>query len=326
MRILSRGDVRILLPMDECIEVIDNAMRTISSGAALIPSRSVMRIPVAHKAMLGYMPSYLKQSECFGAKLITVFPSNKQNSHQSHSGVIVLFESKNGQPQAIIHAGEITAIRTAAASAVATRILAREDASQLTILGNGEQGHQHLIAMSAVRCITHVRVWGRSFSSAKQFATQFSKRYGINIEAIEDIEIAVKSADIICTTTSSCKPILKGNWLAPGTHLNAVGASLAKQAEVDVETVKRSHFYVDYRPFAQEQAGEYLNALAAGAINEEHIIGEIGEVLLGKVKGRTSLDEITLYKSLGVATQDLAASLYVYEKAIAQNTGQQVDF
>ncbi len=326
MWILSREDVITLLPMDECIDVISKAMRATSSGDVFLPSRTAMSVPFAHNAMLGYMPGYLKQPVCFGAKLITVFPLNKQNGHQSHSGVIVLFEPETGQTQAIIHAGEITAIRTAAASAVATQMLAREDASHLTILGNGEQGHQHLIAMSEIRNITHVRIWGRSFSHAQQFATQFSKQYGIDIEAIEDIEIAVKSADIICTTTSSCKPLLKGSWLAQGTHINAVGASLADQAEVDIEAVKRSRFYVDYKPLAKEQAGEYLNALAANTINEEHMIGEIGEVLLGKVKGRTSSNEITLYKSLGVATQDLAASIYVYEKAIHQNIGWQVDF
>lgn len=326
MLILNKEDVRKLLPMDECICEMDKAMQATSAGDALIPSRSAIRIPVAHNVMLGYMPGYLKQPECFGAKLITVLPTNKQNGYESHSGVIILFEPENGQPKAMIDAGEITAIRTAAASAVATGVLARDDAHRLTILGYGEQAYRHLIALCKIRNIDEVRVWGRSFDKAKDFARLYSKQCGINIEATKDIEIAVKSADIICTTTASSEPILKGNWLTAGVHLNAVGASLANQAEIDVEAVKCSRFYVDYRPSAIEQAGEYLNALAVNAIKENHIVGEIGEVLMGKVAGRASSDQITLYKSLGVATQDLAASHYVYEKAINSGLGQQVDF
>lgn len=326
MRILNRENVKGLLPMDECINVIDHAMRATSSGKGVIPSRTAIKIPGLQNAILGYMPGYLEQPKCFGAKLITVCPSNKHNGLQSHAGVIVLFEPEYGQPQAVIHAGEVTAIRTAAASAVATRALARKDAGDLTIIGTGEQARQHLVAMCEIRRITHVRIWGRSDHKARQFAMQYSSQYDIPVEAVEDIEGAVKSADIVCTTTSSHEPILHGRWLAPGMHLNLVGASLANQAEVDVETVRRSRFYVDYRPAATEQAGEYLNAVAANAVGTEHIIGEIGEVLQGKVKGRVSADEITLYKSLGVATQDLAAALHVYRKAVAQEIGQQVDF
>lgn len=331
LRIINQLQVRELLPMGECIELIANAMAASSRGDAIQPLRWIMDLPGVDNACWGTMSCYLAAQEsigpeCFGIKVASVFPENFNVGLQSHQGMVILFEREHGQPQALFHGGEITAIRTGAASAVATRVLSREDSHRLAILGYGEQAGIHLAAMTKVRDIDEVRVWGRSPERAKQFADKFSKQFNVNILVANTVEDAVKHADIVCTTTASLTPILQGEWIQPGTHLNVVGSSVSQFREVDVEAVVRSRFYVDFKPMTLVEGGEYLVAIKENAIDESHIVGEVGDVLLGNLVGRQNNTEITMYKSLGMPVQDLASALFMFNKAEKNDVGVVVDF
>jgi ornithine cyclodeaminase/alanine dehydrogenase-like protein (mu-crystallin family) len=237
----------------------------------------------------------------------------------------MLFETKHGQLLAIVDASEITAIRTAAVSGVATRVLAREDASDLTIMGSGIQAQSHLSAMLVARNIKRVRIWSRDVDHAKAFAKRESRRHDIEIEAIADAQRSVEDADIICTTTSAPKPILHGAWLRAGAHINAVGSSVPFTRELDTDAMIKSKLFVDRRESTLNEAGDFLIPKKEGAIDDDHIKGEIGEVLLGKVSGRHSTDEITLFKSLGLAVEDVASAHHAYTKALQRNVGLAVE-
>ena len=323
IRILRGPEIKALLPMDACIALMRRTMIAVSEGRARIPLRSV--VPVTN-GFMGVMPGALAEPDCFGLKLLSLFPGNPAAGLSSHLGLVLLFEPEHGRPVAMMDAAEITAIRTAAASGLATDLLARADAGDLAILGAGEQAHSHLEAMLAVRPIRRVRVWSRTAAHAEAFAASQGAKWDIPIEAVADPEAAVTGADLVCTVSASREPILKGAWIAPGAHLNVVGASRAEAVEIDTEAVVRSRFFVDYRPSTLAEAGEYLRAVAAGAIGEDHIQAEIGEVASGAKPGRGSPAEITLYKSLGIAAQDLAAAHFLLDAARAAGVGQTVEF
>jgi ornithine cyclodeaminase/alanine dehydrogenase-like protein (mu-crystallin family) len=240
--------------------------------------------------------------------------------------LVLLFEAEHGQPVALLDAAEITAIRTAAASGLATRLLAQEQAGDLALLGAGEQARSHLEAMLSVRALHRIRVWARDPAKAKLFAVAEGARHRISVETSATVREAVAGADIICTTTKAREPILQGDWLSPGVHLNVVGSSIAGAAEIDIPAVVKTRFFVDCRNSTVNEGGEYLRALRAGAITAEHILGEIGEVASGAKVGRCSPLDMTLYKSLGIAPQDLAAAHHVLAKARAAGVGQIIDF
>jgi ornithine cyclodeaminase/alanine dehydrogenase-like protein (mu-crystallin family) len=299
-------------------------MIELSEGRALAPLRSVMAMAAA-RGLFGTMPGYLADPECFGVKLVSVMPRNEPSRYSSHTGLVLLFEPEGGCPVAIIDAAAITAIRTAAASGLATRLLARPDAGDLAILGAGEQAHRHLEAMLAVRPLRRIRIWARDRAKAAAFARSAGARHGIEIEASGSVLAAVGGADIICTLTKASEPILLGDWISSGAHLNVVGSSIPSAAEIDTAAVVRSRFFVDSRDSTVNEGGEYLRALQSGAITAAHIAGEIGEVANATRPGRTSRDEVTLYKSLGVAPQDLAAAHYVLDQARAAGIGQLIE-
>jgi ornithine cyclodeaminase len=276
--------------------------------------------------MMGNMPGYLGEPECFGVKLVSIIPRNKPPQYSSHLGLVLLFEVEHGQPVALLDAAEITAIRTAAVSGLATRLLARPDASSLTILGAGEQAGSHLAAMLAVRKLRRIRVWARDGEKAAAFAKSEGAKHGVTIEVADTVKNAVAQADIICTVTKAREPILLGEWIEPGTHLNVVGSSVATTAEIDTPAVVNSRYFVDYRASTIAEGGDYLRALRAGAITPEHILAEIGEVASGSKPGRTAPTDVTLYKSLGIAPQDLASAHYVLQKARERRVGQVIDF
>jgi ornithine cyclodeaminase len=324
IRILRAADVKALLPMVECIEVMHRTMMAVSAGRVVLPLRSVLVMP-GDLGMMGNMPGYLGEPECFGVKLISLIPRNKPPHHSSHLGLVLLFEVEHGQPVALLDGAEITAIRTAAASALATRLLARPDACDLAVLGAGEQARSHLESMLAVRKLRRIRIWARQREKAAAFAQSEGAKHGITIEIATTPQEAVTGADIICTVTKSPEPILNGEWLTPGAHLNVVGSSVATTAEIDTIAVVRSQFFVDYRSSTITEAGEYLRALRAGLITPEHIRAEIGEVANGSKVGRTSAQEITLYKSLGIAPQDLAAAHFVLQQARKRGVGQVIE-
>jgi len=324
IRILRGEDVKALLTMEACIDLMQTTMIAVSEGRARLPLRSLLS--VSNGGAMGNMSGYLAQPECFGVKLVSMFPGNVAAGYSSHLGLVLLFEPEHGRPVALLDAAEITAIRTAAVSGLATRLLARQDAGDLAILGAGEQARSHLEAMLAVRPIRRVRVWSRTPENAEAFAAAESARHGLTIEVLADPRDAVAGADIICTVSKAREPILLGDWIAPGAHLNVVGSSIAQAAEIDTDTVVKSRFFVDYRDSTINEAGEYLRALKAGAITADHILGEIGEVANGTKIGRRGPGDITLYKSLGVAAEDLASAHYILEQARAKGVGQTVEF
>ena len=226
----------------------------------------------------------------------------------------------------VLDATSITGIRTAAVSGFATRLLAREDAGDLAILGSGVQARTHLEAMRCVRRIRRVRVWSRSADNARVFAAGESKRQGIPIDVAAGAREAVAGADLICTATSAREPILRGDWISPGAHINAVGSSIPAARELDTDAVRRSRLYADRRESLENEGGDFLLAKKEGAVGDDHIVGEIGEVAIGKVPGRRSKDEITLFKSLGLAVEDVASAKHIYEKARASGAGRTIEF
>lgn len=318
--IVNQAEVRRLLPMDECMDVMTEALSALARGEAILPLRPVMRLPEKVGA-LGLMPSYLANIKAMGLKAISVFPGNHGTKYDSHQGAVLLFEATHGQLLSLMDATSITAIRTAAVSGVATRLLARVAAKSLAILGSGVQARTHLAAMIEARGVTSVRVWSRNADHARHFAERESKRHGIAGSSFATVQETVTGADIICTTTAAPEPILKGEWIAPGTHINAVGSSVPFTRELDTAAVKGARLYVDRRESTLNEAGDFLFAKQEGAIDDNHIVGEIGEILLGTVEGRRTADEITLFKSLGLGIEDLAAANHVYRKAVETGAG-----
>ena len=317
--VLSHADVVRLLPMEACIEVMADALRTTSKGGAVLPLRSVVWMPDRH-GMIGLMPGFLDHPTSLGLKVVSIFPGNHGTGFDSHQGVVMLFDTRHGSPQAIIDASSITAIRTAAVSGVATRALARDDAGDLAILGSGVQAATHLDAMRAVRKLRRVRVWSRNQANAQRFA----EKCPVPVEVMATVRAAVDGADIICTTTAAREPVLEGAWLAPGAHVNAVGACFAATRELDTAAVARARLVVDRRESTVNESGDYLLALRDGAITETHILGELGDLLLGRFTARTGPGDITLFKSLGIAIEDLAAAHYIYTQAVARGGGVSV--
>jgi ornithine cyclodeaminase/alanine dehydrogenase-like protein (mu-crystallin family) len=325
IRVLRGAEVGKLLPMRECVDLMAKTMIAVSEGRVVLPLRSVMPMP-GDLGMLGNMPGYIADPECFGVKLVSLIPRNKPPEHSSHLGLVLLFEPEHGCPVALVDAAAITAIRTAAASGLATRLLARPEAADLALLGAGEQAQSHLEAMLCVRPLERIRVWARDAGKARRFAAIEGAKYGVVIETAATVKDAVQDADIICTLTKARDPILEGAWVASGAHLNVVGSSIAAAAEIDTEAVVRARFFVDCRNSTVNEGGEYLRALKAGAISPAHILAEIGEVANGSKAGRLSASDVTLYKSLGVAPQDLASTHYVWKRACAAGIGQVIDF
>ena len=260
------------------------------------------------------MPGALGATKPFGAKLISIFPENAAQGMQSHQGVIVLFEPDTGTPVCVVHAGEVTAIRTAAASAVATDALARKDAKHLAILGTGEQAATHARAIAKVRELESITIWGRSPERAHALAEQMHAELNLPVTALPTAQQAVADADILCTVTSAAEPILKGEWVQPGAHINVVGSSHAGPAEIDNALVARARFFADSREGVLNQGAEFLRAKQVGLIDDTHILAEIGQVLAGTAEGRRSPHEITIYKSLGHIVQDLASAWWLYSQ------------
>ena len=313
MRVIDREEIARRLTYEACIPLMREAMISFSDGRTRQLLRAI--IPLAAGRMFGVMPGALGEDAAFGAKLISVYPENFSRGRQSHQGLVVLFEPATGEPVCILHAGEITAIRTAAASAAATAALARPEARHLAILGYGEQAATHARALTRVRSIEKAGVWGRSPQRAAAFCERMQAELGLPFASAPDPEALVANSDIVCTVTAAQEPVLKGAWVQPGTHVNVVGSGVAGPAEIDTALVVRSRFIVDSREGVLKQGAEFLRARAAGAIDDSHIIAEIGEVFAGKIPGRQSPAEVTIYKSLGHVVQDLACAWALYTGA-----------
>jgi len=323
IRFISGGDLHRILTYPACIDVVRKAMVETSRRNVSLPLRHGMHLP-GGRGMFGMMYGYLGQPESFGIKLVSLFPGNVAAGLSSHLGLVILYEGKHGKPVAIMDGSVVTAIRTAAASAVATDALARRDASTLAILGTGEQAESHLHAIPVVRPISRIRVWGRNPDHVNRFIDTHGKNTQAAMVPADSVSAAIADADIVCAVTSSPTPILFGKDVRPGTHVNLVGSSFPDRAEADTDLVVRSRYFIDYRESTLAQAGEFLKAKAEGAVTDGHIVGEIGQVLAGNVTGRQTPEEITVYKSLGIAAQDLAAASYVLEVARREGAGQEV--
>src|SRR6185312_2927057 len=312
MRFIDREEVATRLTYDVCLPIVREAMIAFSNGETRQLLRSM--IPLSEGRFFGVMPGAMGAHAPFGAKLISVFQENFARGIQSHQGLIILFDPETGAPICVVDAGEVTAIRTAAASALATDALARKDAHRMFVLGYGEQAAAHMRAMLHVRKLDSITVWGRSAERARAFAERMQPQLGITVRTAASVREAVAEADIICTVTAAAEPILKGAWVRPGTHVNVVGSSHAGPAEVDSDLVVRSRFIADSREGVLQQGAEFLRARAAGLIGDGHIVAEIGQVLAGDVEGRRSEEEITVYKSLGHVVQDLASAWALYKQ------------
>lgn len=324
VRVISQTDVHRLLPIGECVELMASTLRALARGDASQPLRSILWLP-DRSGLLGTMPAYLGTPRVVGVKVITVMPGNHGTPLDSHQGAVLLFEADRGVLLAIVDATSITTIRTAAVSAAATDALARRAATNVAILGSGVQARAHLEAMRVVRPIERARVWSRSYESAQGFAKREEARLGLPVEPVRSAREAVEGADIICVATSAREPVLEVGWIAPGTHVNAVGACVPSSRELDTATVARSRVIVDRLESALHEAGDILIPIQEGAIGANHIAGEIGDVLLDRVEGRRTEREITLFKSVGLAVEDLAAAHRVHANAVAGRAGTLVD-
>lgn len=324
--ILNHSEVEELMPVRECIPVMEDALAGLARGEAHQPLRMIIQPPGATGDM-ALMPSYRAgERAAYGLKAVCFFAGNPPRGLDSHQGGVMLFSAETGELLALMNASAITAIRTAAVSGVATRLLARKDASELAIIGSGVQARAHLEAMSCVRSIKRARVASLTLDHARRFVARLAPRYSFPIEPVESVEAAVRGADLIVTATTANQPILKREWIADGAHLNVVGSSIPTTREVDTSTMAAASLFVDRRESTLNEGGDYLFAMREGAIGPDHIRGEIGELLIGKHPARTSPEEITLFKSLGLAIEDLASAAFLYRKATENQAGSWVEF
>jgi ornithine cyclodeaminase len=306
------AEVEELLDYPGCIEAVRRAMIALSSGERPQPLRQIFT--VGDHEMFGTMPGELQALSTFGAKLVSVFGDPQRPGRSRHQGVVVAYDAKTGAVSCIADAEPITQIRTGCASAVATDALARHGSEVLAIFGTGIQAEAHLRAVPLVRPFREILLWGRSAERTKAFAERMSEELGRTIVPVLDGEEAASRADVICTVTSSPEPVLLGEWVKPGTHINLVGSSYAGPVEVDTELVEKARYIADYRAGVLAQSAELAIAREAGVVDDTHVVGEIGEVLSGTIPGRESESQITIYKSLGHVVQDLASATYLNER------------
>jgi ornithine cyclodeaminase len=338
--VLTHADVERLLPMDQCISVMEEALAALARGEADQPLRTIFK-PDRVKGVLAMMPAFLgaetaaplptrgllpRHAPMFGLKAICVFPGNAAIGKDAHQGGVFLFDGTTGEPLALVNASAITAIRTAAVSGLATRALSREDACELAIIGAGVQARTHLSAMACVRSIKRARITSGRFASAQEFAKEMQPQFPFPVEPVETAETAVRGADLIVTATTARAPVVQREWISPGTHINAIGTFSPNAREIDTATMAAATLFVDRRESGLNEAGDYLLAAKEGAFGPDHIRAELGEVLIKTRPGRASRDEITVFKSLGIAIEDLAAAAYVYRKAQRETAGTWVEF
>jgi ornithine cyclodeaminase len=324
--LLGHEEVVALLPMSECVALMREALVSRAEGLFHQPLRTIVRPPDA-AGVLGLMPAYSSGARAaFGLKAICVFNGNAARGLDSHQGAVLLFSAETGELLAVVNASAVTAVRTAAVSGVATEALSRKEAGDLCVIGAGVQARSHVEAMSHVREIRRCRVASRSVERARKLADELSGSYEFPVEAAETIEDAMRCADLIVTATNSAESIVRREWVSEGAHINAVGSCTPNTRELDAATVAASSMFVDSVESTLNEAGDYIRAALEGVVAPAHIRAELGEVLRGTKRGRTSEDEITLFKSLGLAVEDLAAAEYLYRKAKETGAGAWIHF
>jgi len=318
--ILSEHDVRELLDMQSCVAAMEDVLARLARGELINPLRTVMRSP-GPALGLGLMPAYAGGDvPVFSLKEIVVAPANSEQGLDPHQGSVLLHDGVTGQLTAVLNASPITEIRTAAVSAVATKLLARPGSRTVAVLGSGVQGRSHVHAMQTVLHDPIIRIWSRRPAHAEALALE---THSLVAESVEE---ALDGADIVCTTTAAHEPILRLAWLAPGTHVNAAGASVRGARELDAETVASGSLFVDRRESVLNESDEYLAAVEEAGIGPEHMRAELGELLVGAHPGRERDDELTLFKSHGIGVEDLAAAQLCVARARERGVGTEVDF
>ncbi len=323
---LNHDDVGKLLTPEAALEAVEAAHRDLAAGAAFQPLRRA-EFPPGSPGFLGLMPGALGGSHpALGVKALAIFPRNRDRGLASHQGALLLFSPETGEPEALIDADAVTAIRTAAASALATRLLARPDAGDLAILGAGVQARTHLAALSRVRPLRRVRAWSPHPERVRAFAESAAEDAPVPVEPASSPEAAARGADLLVTVTASREPVLLGGWVAPGAHVNAVGACIPSMREIDSDLAARASIFTDVRESALAEAGDLLIPIREGRLPADPIRAELGALLTGAHPGRTSPDETTLYESLGVAIQDLAVGRFLVGAATAAGVGTRVAF
>jgi alanine dehydrogenase len=322
--ILTRTDVQQVLNMRDCIETISEVMQRFSAGDTVMPVRLGTRIP--ERGVHLAMPAALPTLGVFGVKSITVFPTNPARGAPAILGLMILNETNTGRPLAVMDAGYLTGVRTAAASAVATRLLANPGSSKLALIGAGVQAATHLWAMCEVLPVQSVAVYDISPPIAENFIAAQSQRFpALAFRQAASPEDAIREADLVCTISSSKTPVVELSWLKPGAHINGVGSHSPDARELDGAVIQAARVAVDSREAALKEAGDFITPIQEGLFTAEHVSDEIGELLVGLKPGRTSAEQLTIYKSVGIAVQDVAAARLVYESAAAQGIGVEVE-
>ena len=338
--VLSDADVRKLLSYPDCVAAMRTALAGLAAGQASQPLRSMPRLAAA-PGLMGLMPAYLAAGPpdpagdaadsgpaaddgAYGLKVITINPGNVSRGLDAHQGAVLLFDGQTGEPRALLNGAALTEIRTAAVSVLATDALGRPGADTLAVIGTGWQARAHILAFTQTRPLREIRVAGRTQARAADLAADLRPQIDTDITACASAQEALASADIIATVTTSPEPVVRREWIQPGAHINAVGAYLATTRELDGATVAAAALFADSRESLEAESGDFLLARAEGLVGADHLRAELGQVLTGAAPGRTSDDEITVFESLGLAVEDLAAAQLVCRQAIATSTGQWV--
>jgi len=328
--ILSEAEVTEHLPMAECIDAMAAVLAARARGEAQMPLRSVLR-GEGSAGILGLMPAYRGGSDpAYSVKAVCIFPANARLGLDAHQGIVTLFDGETGRPTAVLNGSAVTSIRTAAVTALATRVLAREDARTLAVIGAGVQAAAHLRSLLLVRPFDRVRVYSRTIGHARELVARARDELGgerdVSFEAAESAREALDGADVVVTATNSAEPVLEHGWLAPGAHVNAIGASIPSSRELDVATIANAELFVDSRESTANEAGEFRLALSEGAISgPDHIRAELGEVLAGARPGRSGPQALTVFRSLGIAVEDLAAAELALARARRAGAGVEVE-
>ena len=325
--ILSEAEVTEHLAMPECIEAMAEVLGVLARGEAEMPLRSMLR-GAGSSGMLGLMPAYRGGAQpAYSLKAVCIFPANPERGLDAHQGTVTLFDGETGRPTAVLNASALTSIRTAAVTALATRLLAREDATELAIIGSGVQARAHLQALMMVRPFTAVRIYSPNDEHARRLVTAGQEEYGpaVRVETAASAREALSGADVVVTATNSASPVLERGWLAPGAHVNAIGASIPSARELDVATIAEAELFTDSRESATHEAGDFRLALSEGAIGPDHIRAELGELVIGARPGRSGPAALTVFRSLGLAVEDLAAAELAVARARRAGAGVEVE-
>ncbi|MDX1643610.1 MAG: ornithine cyclodeaminase family protein [Thermoanaerobaculia bacterium] len=325
MLLLGRDDIEELLEPAATVAAVEAALIASSRGEVLQPLRTVLDLPSSAASAL-FMPAVLPAADALGTKLVTIYPQNRRLGLPTHHGAVLLCDAATGRPTALLEGAALTAVRTAAVTALATRLLARSDTRRLAVLGTGIQAESHLPFLLAERDFTSVAIWSPQEASRQRFAQCVETLVEVPLQVCDTAEEAVRGADVILTATAAADPVVARDWIEPGAHLNAIGASTATRREIDGPTVAASRLFVEQRAAALAEAGDLLLAIEAGLVEATHIVAELGEVAVGDRPGRRSDDEITLFKSVGLAIEDLAVARLAVDRAGRLDLGRRVDW